>query len=224
MRSTVFMPETGRQVVTTNSSSGTDDGSSMYSVRSESLNAGNGCRFGEDSVFMSNYRMYIGSMITPSGRLRETPASKKDAWRYAIDEYRKHKRELNMFDSRQMESMMVEDPSKSPDVPVQFDILINKIFDALEVKSRDYEICRYVSALLFNLDCIETLRDKTKGRVYNYLKTVNVKDLGHTDKQIGTALKYELRGGGQCDRLVSIKKRLVSRLSDIGVTKLDLGR
>lgn len=176
--------------------------------------------------FRDDYRSYIGSMITPSGRLRSTPMSKKDAWRAAIDEYRKRKREVNPFVSIEAvsDAAGLVDTSESPDQKISFEILVNKIFDTLESKDRDYEICRYMSAVLYNLDCVHNLNAKTRARVLRYLKTVNLKELGTTDKQMGIALNYEISAGSQCRKLVSIKKRLVERMASIGVTRLDLGR
>lgn len=176
--------------------------------------------------FMDDYRSYIGSIVTPSGKVRETPMSKKDAWRAAIDEYRKRKRELNPFVSIESvsDAAGMIDNSESPDEKVSFDILVNKIFDILEIKDRDYEICRYMSAVLYTIDSVYNLNPKTRARVMKYLKTVNVKELGTTDKQMGIALNYEISAGSQCRKLVSIKKRLVERMASIGVTRFDLGK
>ena len=177
--------------------------------------------------FRDDYLSYIGSMITPSGKLRSTPASKKDAWRYAIDEYRKRKREVNSFGNLENisdEDTIFTDDTPGPDENVSLDILVNRIFDTLELKDRDYEICRYLSAVLFNIDVVHRLNGKTKVRVLKYLKTVNVKELGATDKQMGIALNYEISAGSQCRKLVSIKKRLIDRMASIGVTRFDLGK
>lgn len=173
-----------------------------------------------------DYHSYIGSWITPSGRVRSTPMSKKDAWRAAIDEYRKRRREWNTFNSIEnyAENNQIDDDNNRPDKKVSFEILVNKIFDTLEEKDKDYEICRYLSAVLYNLDCVHNLDGKTRARVVKYLKTVNVKELGSTDKQLGIALNYEISAGSQCRKLVSIKKRLVNRMSSIGITRFDLGR
>lgn len=179
------------------------------------------------SQFMEDYKSYIGSMITPSGKVRSTPASKKDAWRYAIDEYRKRKRELNPYASIEAVSDG-KGLSQSGDLPsdlVSVNILVNKIFDKLEERGQhDYEICRYMSVILYTTDVLYKLNPKTRARVMKYFKTVNVSEIGSTDKQIGIALNYEISGGSQCRRLVSIKKRLVERMASIGVTKLDLGK
>lgn len=176
--------------------------------------------------FRSDYESYIGSMITPSGKLRNTPASKKDAWRYAIDEYRKRRRELNAFSPIENVSDKVgmADPTLNPEESLSFDVLVNRILDTLELKNKDYELCRYVSALIYNLDCIHTLKGKTKARIMKYLRTVNIKELGSTDKQMGIALDYEISAGAQCRKLASVKRRLIDRLSSIGVTKFDLGK
>lgn len=178
-------------------------------------------------MFHEDYKSYIGSMITPSGKLRETPASKKDAWRYAIDEYRKRKRELNPYWSIENVSdscSAMSENQPSPDEGISLELLVNKIFDALELKDRDYEICRYLSAVLYNTDVLYRLPTKTKSRVMKYLRTVNVKELGSTDKQMGIALNYEISAGSQCRKLVSIKKRLIDRMASIGVTRFDLGK
>lgn len=177
--------------------------------------------------FIDDYRSYIGSMITPSGRVRSTPMSKKDAWRAAVDEYRKRKRELNSYDSLEniSDAAGLTDQSESPEDSVSLDILVNKMFNVLEEKGdHDYEICRYLSAVMYSTDTVHRLSPKTKARVMRYLRTVNVKEIGSTDKQMGIALNYEISAGSQCRRLVSIKKRLINRMAKIGVTRFDLGR
>lgn len=218
----------GNQV---NTSSVVDDGSDYQEIYDRNLHSREIADRRASNVvyidqFMDDYRSYIGSMITPSGKVRETPMSKKDAWRAAIDEYRKRKRELNPFSSIESvsDAAGMVDNSESPDEQVSFDILVNKIYDTLEVKDRDYEICRYLSALLYNIDVVFKLNKKTRARVMKYLKTVNIKELGSTDKQMGIALNYEISAGSQCRKLVSIKKRLVERMASIGVTKFDLGK
>lgn len=171
--------------------------------------------------FWTDYRSFLGSTITPSGKVRETPMSSKDAYRAAVDMYRKRSKEVQVDDLESYEDMAdcSANDHASPLNLCIFNDLVNKVFQILEEKSKDQELCRYFAALIYRINAAGYLDDRNESKYEHYIETVDVELITNNCRNaIGAALGYKIDSGSQCRKLDSVHHRLTHRLYRLGIS------
>lgn len=185
------------------------------------------------TTFRLDYEMYLGSQLTPSGKINPVPNNHYLAFRYAVSEYRKRKRQgleggitiedlENNIDNLEAVDTTLVDPTPGPEEICSYNDLVAKVLTALETKEKDRDLCRYFATIIYQLDGMDILNDDIRARLDKYLEDVDLDKVGKFDKDIAEALHFDVGAGSQSRKLVSVKKRLADRVRVLGITRMDI--